>query len=57
MFEAVLIEKKIFGTITQTKENVILPPSLNPSHQGREVGLLPLEGGIEGGDKMAFAFI
>jgi hypothetical protein len=27
------------------KANAILSPSLNPSHQGREAKLLPLDGG------------
>ena len=34
-----------FGSIYNFKDNTILPPSLNPSHQGREAVLLPLDGG------------
>jgi len=43
------IENKVisfnFGSIYNFKDNTILPPSLNPSHQGREAVLLPLDGG------------
>ena len=35
---------KKFGSIYNFKDNTILPPSLNPSHQGREAVLLPLDG-------------
>ena len=41
-----------YQVITQIKAEALLSPSLNPSYQGREAKLLPLDGGRPGGGEI-----
>jgi hypothetical protein len=50
-------ENKKNGSIYKLKDRIILSPSLDPSRQGREDFLLPLDGGGRVGVKDNYPFL